>query len=123
MDMCHRIAFAQYKVIYEPLATVHHTVPASRTTWRYFWRRCYFVNKGKVTAFANMEGAADLGAETSFVTRIVPTGILAEIGHVLRGDLYGIARVAWMIAGVALAGSGHLSGKLSLYRSRRTRGA
>ena len=40
MDMCHRIAFARYKVLYEPRAVVHHFVPAARTTWRYFWRRC-----------------------------------------------------------------------------------
>lgn len=119
MDMCHRIAFAKYQVIYEPHATVHHTVPASRTTWGYFWRRCYFVNRSKVEAFANMEEAAGLGAEMSFVTRIVPTGILAEVGHVLGGDLYGVVRVSWMIAGVVLAGCGHLSGKLRLYRPRR----
>jgi glycosyltransferase involved in cell wall biosynthesis len=119
MDMCHRISFARYKVIYEPHATVYHTVPASRTTWRYFWRRCFFVNQGKVEALANMEQAAGLGAEMAFVTWIVPTGILAEIGHVLRGDLYGLVRVGALIAGVGLAGLGHLSGKWRLYRSRR----
>ena len=63
MDMCHRIAFANYTVLYEPRAVVHHFVPAGRTTWRYFWRRCYFVNRGKVEAFANMRDAAHLGAE------------------------------------------------------------
>ena len=64
MDMCHRVAFARYQVVYEPLAVVHHFVPTTRTTWRYFWRRCYFVNKGKVEAFANMRDAANLGAES-----------------------------------------------------------
>ena len=29
MDMCHRIAFAQHGVLYEPLAIVHHFVPAA----------------------------------------------------------------------------------------------
>jgi len=119
MDMCHRVAFAGYEVIYEPLAAVHHSVPASRTTWRYFWRRCYFVNRGKVEAFAAMEDAAGLGAELGFVTRIVPSGLLAETGHVIRGDLYGAVRASSMIAGVAFAGFGHLAGKLRLARSRR----
>jgi GT2 family glycosyltransferase len=121
MDMCHRIAYAQCQVIYEPLAVVYHTVSAARTTWSYFWRRCYFVNKGKVEAFANMEKAGGLGAEMSFVMRTVPTGIMAQVGRVLRGDLYGVVRVVAMLAGVALAGGGHLSGKLRLYRSRRAR--
>jgi cellulose synthase/poly-beta-1,6-N-acetylglucosamine synthase-like glycosyltransferase len=118
MDMCHRTASAQYEVIYEPLATVQHAVPVSRTTWRYFWRRCYFVNKGKVEAFANMKSAASLGAELSFVTRIVPTGILIEAGQLIRGDGYALVRASAMIAGVAFAGLGHISGKLALYRSR-----
>jgi cellulose synthase/poly-beta-1,6-N-acetylglucosamine synthase-like glycosyltransferase len=119
MDMCHRIAFAQYIVIYEPLATVRHWVPASRTTWQYFWRRCYFVNQGKVEAFAHMGEAAGLGAEMAFVTHVVPTGVLGEILCVIKGDLYGLARIGAMIAGVALAGIGNLSGRLSLHRSRR----
>jgi len=120
MDMCHRIAFAQYKVLYEPLAIVHHSVPASRTTWHYFWRRCYFVNQGKVEAFADMQEAAHLGAELDFVSRTLTTGILAEFRYVIRGDLYGFARMGSMIAGIALAGLGHLSGKSRLYyRSRR----
>ena len=44
---------------------------------------------------------------------------LAEIGHVLRGDLYGFVRAGAMIVGVGLAGFGHLSGKSRLYLSRR----
>jgi GT2 family glycosyltransferase len=119
MDMCHRIAFLQYRVLYEPLAIVHHSVPATRTTWRYFWRRCYFVNKGKVEAFANMQEAAHLGAELEFVSRTLTAGILDETRRVIRGDLYGFARIGSMIAGIALAGLGHLSGRLRLHLSRR----
>jgi cellulose synthase/poly-beta-1,6-N-acetylglucosamine synthase-like glycosyltransferase len=123
MDMCHRIAHAGYQVIYEPLATVNHSVPASRTTWNYFWRRCFFVNQGKVAAFANMEDAAGLGAEMGFVTRILPSGILADVGRTLRGDRYGLVRIGWMLAGTALAGFGNLSGQLRLRRSRRANAA
>jgi len=119
MDMCHRLAFAQRRVLYEPLATVHHFVPATRTTWHYFWQRCYLVNQGKVEAFANMREAAHLGAELAFVTRILTAGVLTEIRHMIRGDLYGLARVGAMIAGIALAGLGHSSGKLRLRWSRR----
>jgi hypothetical protein len=122
MDMCHRLAFAQFDVIYEPLAVVSHFVPASRTTWRYFWRRCYFVNLGKVEAFANMQDAAHLGAEFSFVKRMMTRNLPAEVGQVFRGDIYGLARAGAMVAGVALAGLGHLSGELQLRWSRRRSG-
>jgi cellulose synthase/poly-beta-1,6-N-acetylglucosamine synthase-like glycosyltransferase len=119
MDMCHRLAFAQYDVLYEPLAVVSHFVPATRTTWRYFWRRCYFVNLGKVEAFANMRGAAHLGAELAFVRRTMTRGIPAEIHQALRGDLYGLVRASAMTAGIVLAGLGHLSGKLQVRWLRR----
>ena len=118
MDMCHRIAFARHQVVYEPLATVHHFVPATRTTWHYFWRRCYLVNQGKVEAFANMQEAAHLGAELSFVGRTLTAGILIEMRQMLRGDVYGLVRIAAMIAGIGLAGLGHLSGRRHLRQSR-----
>jgi cellulose synthase/poly-beta-1,6-N-acetylglucosamine synthase-like glycosyltransferase len=119
MDMCHRIAYAQQRVLYEPLAIVHHFVPASRTTWHYFWRKCYFANQYKVEVFANMQEASSLSAELTFVTRTLTMGVLAEIRHVIRGDLYGLVRVGAMIAGIAFAGFGYLSGKLRLRWSRR----
>ena len=118
MDMVQRIKYAQRKVIYEPLAIVHHFVPAARTTWHYFWKKCYNANKGKVEVFANMQEAASLNAELTFVARTLTTGILVEIRDVIQGDLYGFARVGAMIAGIAIAGLGHLSGKLRLRRSR-----
>jgi glucosyl-dolichyl phosphate glucuronosyltransferase len=119
MDMCHRIAFADYTVLYEPRAVVHHFVPAGRTTWSYFWRRCYFVNRGKVEAFANMREAAHLGAEADFVTRMLTKGVPAEIGRAIRGDVAGFGRAGAMMLGTALAGAGHLSGRLRLYRAGR----
>jgi len=119
MDMCHRIAHAQHKVLYEPLAVVHHFVPASRTTWDYFWRKCYFANQQKVEVFANMRGASSLSAERSFVARTLTVGALAEIRQVIRGDLYGLVRVGAMIAGIALAGLGHLSGRFRIRSARR----
>jgi glucosyl-dolichyl phosphate glucuronosyltransferase len=119
MDMCHRIAYAQHRVLYEPLAIVHHFVPAPRTTWHYFWRRCYRVNRGKVEAFANMQGASSLNAELTFVARTLTTGVRTEVHYVIRGDLYGLVRIGAMIVGIALAGLGHVSGKLHLRWSRR----
>jgi len=119
MDMCQRIAYAQLGVLYEPLAVVHHFVPAARTTWHYFWRKCYLANQGKVEVLVNMQEAASLRAELAFVTRTLTLGVLAEIGHVIRGDLCGLARIGAMIAGIAIAGIGHLSGKFQLRWSRR----
>lgn len=121
MDMCQRIAYAQRRVIYEPLAVVHHFVPAGRTTWHYFWKKCYSANHGKAEVFADMKEAASLGAELAFVRRALTMGVLTELRQVIQGDLYGLARVGATIAGIAIAGLGHVRGKLHLHWSRRGR--
>jgi glucosyl-dolichyl phosphate glucuronosyltransferase len=119
MDMCHRIAHARHTVLYEPLATVHHFVPTTRTTWHYFWRKCYFANQEKVAVFADMQDASSLDAELTFVKHTLTRGVLAEIRQVIRGDPYGFVRIGAMTAGIALAGLGHVSGQVRLRRPRR----
>ncbi|MER9801141.1 glycosyltransferase [Mesorhizobium sp. M0142] len=121
MDMCHRLAHIKGSeaVIYEPAATVRHFVPASRPSWKYFWRRCFFVNKGKVEAFAQMGDAATLGAETRFVWYALTKGVPRGISQAAKGDAHGLARSAAIIAGLGLAAAGHVAGRIDLARRLR----
>lgn len=124
MDMCHRLAYAfpNQRVVYEPAARVHHYVPRARTTWHYFWQRCFFVNKGKVEAFSQMEEAASLSADVGFVSHAVSRGVPRALGQVVKGDLWGVARAGAIVAGIALAGAGHFAGQCAqLVRRRRVR--
>lgn len=117
MDMCHRVAhiMGSEAVIYEPAATVRHFVPTFKLTWKYFWRRSFFVNKGKVAAFAQMGDAATLGAETRFVRYALTKGVLREISQAAKGDAHGLARSAAIIAGVGLAAAGHVAGRIERF--------
>lgn len=121
MDMCHRLAFSRHSdaIVYEPSATVRHFVPVTRTTWRYFRRRCYYVNRGKVEAFDNMGGAAHLDAELSFVAKAMTRGVWTGIAATFRGDPFGIVRSCAIVSGVVLAGAGHVSGRVAKARRRR----
>jgi len=125
MDMCHRLVhvYPDALIVYEPAALVQHHVPKARTTWSYFWRRCYFVNKGKVEAFSQMEAAASLSADIGFVGSALTRGVPRELGQVLKGDLWGAARAAAIVVGIILAGAGHLAGQGGMLvgrgRSRR----
>jgi glucosyl-dolichyl phosphate glucuronosyltransferase len=120
MDLSHRIAHAHgpAAVVYEPRAEVHHHVPPERMTWSYFWRRCYSVNRKKIGALADMGDSGNIGAELRFAAGVllalVPALIAVVIGRPER------ARQALAaLAGLALAGSGHVAGRVQLARGRR----
>jgi len=120
MDMCHRLADQRPNdlVLFEPHAVVRHFVVAERVTWRYFWRRCFFVNRGKVVAFEQMAGAANLSAERAFVLQALRRGATQGCRDAWRGDLWGLARAASIVTGVSLAAAGHIVGRVDLVLRR-----
>ena len=115
MDLSHRIAdcHGPAAVLYEPRAEVRHHVSAERLTWTYFWRRCFFVNRSKVSAFADMGTAANIGAEARFVGDLLRTG-----GPALLAASSGRTQPLrqWLVAmiGTAVAGAGYLVGRARL---------
>jgi GT2 family glycosyltransferase len=122
LDLCMRVAAhcPGQPLLYEPRAVVHHYVPAQRVEWRYFWRRCFFVNREKVEAFADMGEAANIRAEREFVRRAVTEQVAADVRDVRRGDWVGISRLGAMIVGMVMAASGHLVGRMQLFLQRRS---
>jgi hypothetical protein len=121
MDMCHRLVhvFPDKRIVYDPTARIRHYVPSTRTTWHYFWRRCFFVNKGKVEAFSQMEEAASLSADVGFVSGALGRGVPRALGQAVKGDAWGLGRAGAIMAGIVLAGAGHLAGQGSLLLRRR----
>jgi cellulose synthase/poly-beta-1,6-N-acetylglucosamine synthase-like glycosyltransferase len=122
LDLCMRLGerYGARGVCYAPRAVVHHHVPADRVTWRYFYRRCFFVNREKVRAFDEMGSAANLAAEREFVWRaLLRSAADARCG--LRGDRDAFRSVAARCAGIALAGLGHLVGRAEVVLERRRR--
>lgn len=124
MDMCHRLAarHSDRRIMFEPAAVVRHHVHPERLTWGYFWRRCFFVNRGKVAAFRAMDEAGNLGAETSFVTRTLTAGVGRELRRLLSGDPAAVARIVTMTLGILLAGTGYCVGTLEHVAGRRPAG-
>lgn len=120
MDMCHRIAheFPDRPVLYEPNAIVRHNVTPDRLTWHYFWRRCFFVNRGKVAAFRGMGEAANLDAEASFALRSAYRASKSAWRRAVAGDVFGLVRLLVLLAGLALAAAGNVSGHLWPERTR-----
>jgi hypothetical protein len=65
-----------------------------------------------------MGGAANLGAELAFVARSLTRGVTSELAGVARGDVFGLARAMAIVAGIALAGLGNLTGRLIMFARR-----
>jgi glucosyl-dolichyl phosphate glucuronosyltransferase len=120
LNVCMRLAgrYGDNRLYYAPRAVVHHHVPANRVSWRYFWRRCYFVNRDKVAAFQRMGSAANLLAERDFVLRSLRDRVRAEFRRGLDRQPGAIRSLAAMLAGIALAGAGHVVGRLRQLASR-----
>jgi glycosyltransferase involved in cell wall biosynthesis len=118
MDICHRLAnaFPKSYIAYNPGAVVHHFVSKERVTWRYFWRRCFHVNKQKVRAFLEMGEAANLASERDFVTKILTRQVVSHLRELFAGDYYAAVRLGVSLTGVALAGLGNLAGRIEARR-------
>jgi GT2 family glycosyltransferase len=120
MDLSHRIAHQHGPdaVLYEPRAEVHHYVPAERMTWSYFWRRCFFVNRNKVGALADMGEGGNIGAELRFaigvLLALVPALLAAVTGRPER-----LRQASVALVGLAVAGCGYVAGKLQFARGHR----
>ena len=117
LDLCLRLGqkYGPSRLMYEPRAVVHHFVPKERASWRYFWRRCFFVNQEKVEVFSELGGAANMGAESQFVFRSFTAQLMLDAGDLLRGRLVGLSRIGGMFIGISMAAAGNLAGR---YRSR-----
>lgn len=120
LDLCMRLAdrFGPGSVYFAPAAFVHHFVPADRVTWRYFYRRCFFVNREKVRAFVDMGPAANLRSELDFVGRALRVQLGGELRQAQRGDNNAWPRVGAMLVGMIFAGLGHLRGRVDILGER-----
>ncbi len=100
--------------VYEPLARVHHRVPASRTTWRYFVSRCYSEGLSKAQVSDRVGQDAGLSSERSYAAKTLPAGVLHGLADGLRrGKPGGFGRAAAIAAGLVITGLGYARGRLA----------
>jgi len=116
MDMCHRLKhnWPDHKILFEPRAIVHHRVTKERVTWSYLWRRCFFVNMGKVEAFKNMGEAASMNADRRFVLDALLKSVRIALEDVRRFRLQGLVQTVVLFFAVVCAALGHLAGQVKV---------
>jgi GT2 family glycosyltransferase len=99
--------------VLEQRARVAHRVPAGRSRWRYFCRRCFAEGRSKAI-LAQQLGADDaLSAERSYVARTLPRGVVRGVADaVLRRDPAGAQRALAIVAGLAMTAAGYIAGRV-----------
>jgi GT2 family glycosyltransferase len=118
-----RQALPGRQIVYEPHARVWHRVPEQRASWRYFRTRCYAEGLAKA-ALTSVTGATEgLSSERIYSTRVLPRGVVRNLGHILAGDRSGARRSITILAGLSITLGGYVSGKLRPHVSGRAAGA
>jgi hypothetical protein len=105
--------------MYVPAAIIRHEVPAARSTFGFFLRRCYAEGRGKVQMAGLSAGADSLGAERDYL-RSLPKAVIRDIAAASRGrGLSHALRAGSVLAGVAAAGFGGAVETIAARRAER----
>jgi GT2 family glycosyltransferase len=99
--------------LYQPQASVFHRVGGSRTSWHYFYSRCYFegISKASVSQYVGTKDG--LASERAYTLRVLPQGVGHGLSDALfHHDLSGFGRAGAIISGLALTVTGYLVGSV-----------
>ena len=99
--------------IYDPNAIVLHHVPSQRSTFSYFFSRCYSegISKALVTRFTGARSG--LNSEWKHTLKVLPFGVISGFRDaIFGGDVYGLGRASTIITGLFFTTCGFLIGLL-----------
>jgi glycosyltransferase involved in cell wall biosynthesis len=97
----------QMSWLYQPHATVLHTVDEEQATLGYLTRRSFEEGMGKATLARLVGSQQGLESERRHLLVTIPRGVLKGLGDALRGDLSGVGRAAAIAVGIAAAACGY----------------
>jgi glucosyl-dolichyl phosphate glucuronosyltransferase len=112
-ELCIRIRqqIPSARIVFDPAATVRHSVTPARTAWRYLRERSLAEGYSKA-AMADLVGPQDAtSVETDYVRRVLTRALRRELGRALRGDTDGWRGAAGIVTAVACTGWGYLRGR------------
>lgn len=111
-ELCIKVRQAdpQARIVYVPGSVVNHRVSADRTGWSYVARRSYYEGISKAVLSRNLGRGAALASESSYALKVLPRGIVRELGDIRHG---GAARALAIVLSLAGASAGYVRGSLS----------
>jgi glycosyltransferase involved in cell wall biosynthesis len=109
-------------IIHVPEARVRHRVSARRATWSYFRSRCFHEGRSKAVLARVAGSETALATERGYTLRVLPRAVLGGLVAPLRGDWAGPSRAGAIVAGLAFASCGYVSGRFAGRRRLRLPG-
>ncbi|MCW2811471.1 MAG: hypothetical protein JWP61_1929 [Friedmanniella sp.] len=100
------------RILFVPEARIRHHVSEDRLTWSYLRRRCFAEGVSKAAVATMVAPGAALSTERTYTTRVLPGGVLREIGHARRGDRRGWSGAAAIVVGLAWTVAGYARGRV-----------
>ena len=97
-------------------AIVHHRVPESRCTWKYFSSRCWAEGISKAAVSSLVGSGHGLAAERRHVAKALPRELLSAIALVRSHRRDALARAFYLVAGAFLALAGLMRGTFEFRR-------
>jgi hypothetical protein len=97
------------RIVYEPEARVHHRVPATRASWRYFASRCFNEGISKALVAQRTGVGRGLSAERSYTLRTLPRAVARGLADGLAGEPAGVVRAMAVVVGLALTTLGFVT--------------
>jgi GT2 family glycosyltransferase len=103
--------FPHAEVVMVEGATVEHAVPASRQSFSYFWRRCFYEGVSKAL-LRRLTDEQALNTERRYATRTLSAAVARDLRAVvtLRDPKTALLRSAWVCAGLLAASFGFVLG-------------
>ncbi len=112
-ELCIRASqhWPQKVFLYEPQARIHHHIPPSRASWRYFRTRCFAEGLSKATVTQYVGSKDGLATERTYIVRTLLGGIGGGVmDGIVHLDGRGFARAGGIAAGVIITVAGYATG-------------
>lgn len=97
-------------ILYQPSSQVEHHVGQRRSTLRYFVRRCWGEGTSKAEVARRVSRWQALSSEGHYASQVLPRGIWRGLHDSFVGDLWGAARSAVIVLGLAATAAGYCAG-------------
>jgi len=105
--------------LYHPQARVLHSVPGSRTRWRYFYSRCYVEGLAKAVVARHVGAKDSLASERTYTLRTLPQAVVHGLTDTLfHYDLTGLTRAGAIVVGLPATPAAYLIGSAFLWEAK-----